>query len=174
VPINTSSFIGQPYEDVRAQLEVLGLTVTRAEASGSLLADLGRELDADAVAGSDPADTTVPAGSSVTLFVAGEGYSPDDGDDDGGATTQPTQQQTTTTTTTTRSSTTTRSTTTSSVPVPAPDEGNDDSGNQPDPDPDPGAEPPADQPGEPVPPATTTATVSGGSAGAADVQDGTP
>jgi eukaryotic-like serine/threonine-protein kinase len=97
VTIDTDGFIGQDYDDVRALLEGQGLTVTRAEASDALLADLGRALDPDAVTGSDPANTTVPVGSGVTLFVASDGFTPDTGED-GDTTEQP--QQTTTNPTT--------------------------------------------------------------------------
>jgi hypothetical protein len=108
VAIDTDSFIGQDYDDVRALLEGQGLTVTRAEASDALLADLGRALDPDAVAGSDPANTTVPVGSGVTLFVASDGFTPDTGED-GETTEQP--QQTTTSPPTTAPTTTTETTT---------------------------------------------------------------
>ena len=79
VPVDTSSFIGQPYDDVRATLTRQGLTVVRREASAQLLAGLGRKLAPNAVAGSDPADRSVPAGSTVTLVVASNGYTPDAG-----------------------------------------------------------------------------------------------
>ncbi|WP_448626223.1 serine/threonine protein kinase [Geodermatophilus sp. URMC 64] len=109
VAIDTDSFIGRDFDDVRAQLEGQGLTVTRAEASGALLADLGRELDADAVAGSDPANTTVPVGSGVTLFVTSDGFTPDTGED--GDTTQQPQQTTTSAAPTTAQPTTDEPTT---------------------------------------------------------------
>ncbi|MGY1601968.1 serine/threonine protein kinase [Geodermatophilus sp. SYSU D00815] len=108
VVVDTAAYIGRPYDEVRTLLEGQGLQVNREEAGEDRLAALGRELAAGAVAGSDPADTTVPVGSAVILFVAGDGYAPDDGDD-GRPTEQPQQ--------TTSSSTTSRPTTSSQAPT---------------------------------------------------------
>jgi len=109
VAVDTAGFIGRDYDDVRAQLQRAGLTVTRAEAPDSMLSALGRGLDEDAVAGSDPADTTVPVGSGVTLYVASQGYAPDDGDNGSAPTTTTASRPSTSSSS---AATTTRSTTT--------------------------------------------------------------
>jgi len=116
VAIDTDSFIGEDFDTVRTQLEGAGLKVSRAEATDAQLAALDRGLDPDTVAASDPANTTVPVGSAVTLYVASDGFTPDDGSEQ---TTQPrqttassTSSATTTTATTTTDTTTTSTTTT--------------------------------------------------------------
>ncbi|NYJ05436.1 protein kinase domain-containing protein [Petropleomorpha daqingensis] len=121
VAIDTNGFIGEDFDTVRAQLEGAGLKVTRAEATDAQLEALGRGLDPNSVAGSDPANTTVPVGSSVTLFVASEGFTPDDGS---AQTTQPhrtteppsSTSSSSSSTTSTSTSTTTTSTSTSTSP----------------------------------------------------------
>jgi eukaryotic-like serine/threonine-protein kinase len=74
VPVDTDGFIGRPVGEVRQELAGAGLTVETQTASEALLSQLDRELGAGTVAGSDPANTPVPAGSTVVLFVAEDGW----------------------------------------------------------------------------------------------------
>jgi len=126
VSIDTTGFVGQDYDRVRSLLEGRGLTVTRAEAPRALLADLGRRLDADAVAGSDPANTTVPVGSDVTLYVASDGYAPSTRTNGSGggqpqqttsSTSSPSSSTTAPTATTTHSTTTSAPTSSTATPT---------------------------------------------------------
>ncbi len=67
-------YVGRDADDVAAQLEGLGLVVVRETAGRSLLADLGRNFDANAVAAIVPFGMTVDPGSTVTLRVAEDGW----------------------------------------------------------------------------------------------------
>ncbi|MGY1735979.1 protein kinase domain-containing protein [Geodermatophilus sp. SYSU D00684] len=84
-----SQYIGADADDVQAELEEAGLEVTRADADADQLAAAGVELRAGDVAAVDPNGIPVPRGSTVTLYVAQEDYTPeqepeDTGDDSGG------------------------------------------------------------------------------------------
>ncbi|MGY1727676.1 protein kinase [Geodermatophilus sp. SYSU D01062] len=84
-----SQYIGEDADDVQAELEEAGLEVTQADADADQLAAAGVELSAGDVAAVDPNGIPVPRGSTVTLYVAREDYTPeqepeDTGDDSGG------------------------------------------------------------------------------------------
>ncbi|MGY5887344.1 protein kinase domain-containing protein [Geodermatophilus arenarius] len=135
-----SQYIGEDADDVQAELEEAGLEVTRADADAGQLAAAGIELSAGDVAAVDPSGIPVPRGSTVTLYVAQEDYTPEEesedtggdsgGQDDGGSgdedTPAPTttQQQPAPTTTTPAPTTTTQQqpapTTSDSPPVTQP------------------------------------------------------
>jgi serine/threonine-protein kinase len=80
-----SEYIGEDADDVQADLEELGLDVSRRAATGDQLAALGLELDPNDVAGVDPAGVQVAAGSTVTLTVAEDGYTPEEPAEDQGS-----------------------------------------------------------------------------------------
>ncbi|MDT0274378.1 serine/threonine-protein kinase [Blastococcus goldschmidtiae] len=69
-----SAYIGEDADDVAAELEGLDLVVQRASADDATLAELGMDLDENAVAAITPAGRTVPAGSTVVLTVAEDGW----------------------------------------------------------------------------------------------------
>lgn len=80
--LDAAAYIGRPADEVSAELEAAGLAVEERSADEDQLASAGQALDAGDVAALDPSGGTVPANSEVTLFVADEAYSPDDGDDE--------------------------------------------------------------------------------------------
>jgi len=118
--LDPSAFIGRPADEVTATLEAAGLTVVREPADGDQLASAGQALDAGDVAALDPSGVFADPGTSVTLFVAEEAYTPDEPEE-----TEPeetTAEQTTTseapeptTTSSAPPATTTESTTTSTT-----------------------------------------------------------
>lgn len=70
-----AAYIGQDADVVAAELRALGLTVEQEPADDATLAELGRELDENAVAAITPAGTTVdPATTTVLLTVAEDGW----------------------------------------------------------------------------------------------------
>jgi serine/threonine-protein kinase len=77
VLVATDDYIGDPADDVQQQLEGAGLVVQREAASAALLGQLGLELGAGTVAGTDPANQEVAAGGTVTVFVAEDGWTPE-------------------------------------------------------------------------------------------------
>jgi hypothetical protein len=76
VDIQTDSYIGQNADVVQNQLQREGLVVTRRDATVAELRALGETLGAGTVAGTDPANKLVRRGSTVTLIVAPNGYTP--------------------------------------------------------------------------------------------------
>ncbi len=75
--VATDDYIGDPADDVQRLLEGEGLVVRREAAGTALLGQLGLELGAGTVAGTDPANQEVPAGGAVTLCVAEQGWTPE-------------------------------------------------------------------------------------------------
>jgi serine/threonine-protein kinase len=131
VLVDTDSFIGQPVDDVTAQLTDAGLRVETEPASEALLSELGVELGEDTVAGSNPADQEVAPDTVVTLFVAEDGWTlPEEEPEEEPAptttraprTTQPAPTTTTAPAPTTTTPATTPPTTTPPPPPPPPDE----------------------------------------------------
>ncbi|HEV7727384.1 MAG TPA: serine/threonine protein kinase [Modestobacter sp.] len=120
VYVDTSAYVGEPADDVAATLQDQGLVVDRETATQAQMAATGRQLGEETVADTDPAETTLAKGGTVVLYVAENGWAPDDGTDDsnggGGAatttrapatTTRPTAPSTTTAPPTTTPPTTT-------------------------------------------------------------------
>ncbi len=82
VLVDTASFTGQPFADVEAALTELGLVVNRenVDVTAERLQTAGLEdqpFDKDDVISTLPAQAEVPAGSTVTVFVAKKDYEPD-------------------------------------------------------------------------------------------------
>jgi hypothetical protein len=75
--VATDDYIGRPADEVQKLLEGAGLVVETEAASEALLGQLDQELDAGDVAGSDPANEQVAPGSTVVLFVAEDGWTPE-------------------------------------------------------------------------------------------------
>ena len=79
IALDPGAFIGDPVDDVTARLEAAGLIVLPPkDAGGDLLRQLDREFDPGDVAGLEPSGGFAPAGTEVTLFVARDGYTPED------------------------------------------------------------------------------------------------
>ncbi|MGY1666813.1 serine/threonine-protein kinase [Geodermatophilus sp. SYSU D00696] len=88
-----AQYLGEDADDVEAVLREAGLDVARVDATDEDLAAAGIELSAGDVAAVDPAGIPVPRGTTVTLSVAQQDYSPEvaeepedsgSGDDQGG------------------------------------------------------------------------------------------
>ncbi|WP_051515873.1 serine/threonine-protein kinase [Candidatus Blastococcus massiliensis] len=69
-----SAYVGRDADEVATELEDLGLTVVRETAGDALLAELGMDLDANAVAAIVPSGRTVEPDSEVVLTVAEDGW----------------------------------------------------------------------------------------------------
>ncbi len=118
-----SAYVGRDADDVTDELEGLGLRVVQEPATDALLAELGLDLDENAVAAIVPSGTTVAPQSAVTLRVAEDGWTVEEEEPEEEpapepepAPVQPTTAPTTTAPTTT-APTTTAPTTTSSAPT---------------------------------------------------------
>jgi eukaryotic-like serine/threonine-protein kinase len=124
--LDPDRFIGEPADDVEAQLTAAGLTVTQVPADDDVLADVAENLEAGDVAGLEPANEQAAPGDAVTLYVAEEAYSPEQDEEEAPAPVtseapaeEPTQAPAPTPTTPTTPTTATTATTSSSPP-PAP------------------------------------------------------
>ncbi|MCW2677615.1 MAG: pknA [Modestobacter sp.] len=119
VYVDTSTYVGKNADDVQRDLESKGLTVNRHAASQAQMQATGRQLGRATVATTDPAETAVAPGTTVTIYVAENGWAPDNATGGGNVTT--TQPPATTTrapaTTTSAAPTTTTATTTSEAPT---------------------------------------------------------
>ncbi|MGR6966717.1 protein kinase domain-containing protein [Geodermatophilus sp. URMC 61] len=82
--VATDDYVGDNVEDVADRLRAARLQVETEEASAAQLAALGRALDQGGVVTTDPANTAVPLGDTVTLYYAAADYTPDTGDGDTG------------------------------------------------------------------------------------------
>ncbi|WP_100499035.1 serine/threonine-protein kinase [Geodermatophilus chilensis] len=82
--VATGDYVGEPVDDVEQLLTEEGLQVATEAASAAQLAALGQALDEGDVVTTDPANTAVPLGDTVTLYYAADDYSPDTGDGDSG------------------------------------------------------------------------------------------
>jgi hypothetical protein len=78
ITLDPDAFVGRPADDVQSQLEDAGLEVTRDAASDDVLASAGQALQVGDVAGLDPSGTFAAPGSTVTLYVAQQDYTPAD------------------------------------------------------------------------------------------------
>jgi serine/threonine-protein kinase len=79
IQLDPAAFIGDPVADVTARLEAAGLVVLEPEpADDDLLKELDKELDPGDVAGLEPSGGFALPGTEVTLFVAIDGYTPED------------------------------------------------------------------------------------------------
>jgi tRNA A-37 threonylcarbamoyl transferase component Bud32 len=118
VPLDSARFVGRPVGEVAPELESLELVVTLRPAAEDLLAGLGREFDAEDVVALDPSDTTVAAGSTVTVYWTEEAYAPvteDEEEAPAPTTAAPTTTTAAPTTTTAPPATTTTPTTTTAA-----------------------------------------------------------
>jgi eukaryotic-like serine/threonine-protein kinase len=122
-----AEYVGRDADDVADELEGLGLRVRQVAADDALLAELGLELDENAVAAIVPSGTTVAPASEVTLRVAEDGWTVEEEEPEEEPAPQPepeptsaaptTTQPTTTAPTTSSAPTTTSPTTTSPTTV---------------------------------------------------------
>src|SRR5687767_7373417 len=120
VTIDLAAYVGRNADEVQAELEALGFTVTRADASQATVdqgGDLvGRTLAVGEVADIQPSGENVPTSATVTIYAVPEA-APDPGEE---TETQPSETTTSSVPTTTSSVPTTTSevpTTTSEVPT---------------------------------------------------------
>jgi serine/threonine-protein kinase len=114
--VDPAAYIGQPADDVEATLTSQGLIVAREEATGDQLAGAGMALEAGDVADLAPTGP-VPAGSTITLFVTQEGYTPEEEAEPTDE--EPTETTAATTTTTAPSTSSSSSVTSTSTSAPA-------------------------------------------------------
>jgi serine/threonine-protein kinase len=77
IDVDPAAYVGEPADDVEAALVAQGLEVARETADEDQLAAAGTALEADDVAALDPTGPVNP-GTRITLFVAEEGYTPDE------------------------------------------------------------------------------------------------
>jgi eukaryotic-like serine/threonine-protein kinase len=75
IQLDPAAFIGRPADEVQAQLEAAGLTVTQKDADDAELARAGTALAAGDVAGLRPSGVLAP-GTAVVLYVAQKAYDP--------------------------------------------------------------------------------------------------
>jgi hypothetical protein len=92
--VATGDYVGDDVEEVADLLRAAGLQVETDEASGAQLAELGRALDEGGVVTTDPANTAVELGQTVTVYYAPEDYAPDTGDEEAPAEEAPAQETT--------------------------------------------------------------------------------
>jgi hypothetical protein len=117
IQLDPAAFIGRPADEVQAQLEAAGLTVTQKDADDAELANAGKALDAGNVAGLRPSGRFAEPGTAVVLYVAQKAYDPADNGNEPTATKETTTSSARTTTpppTTTAATTTSSSSSTSS------------------------------------------------------------
>jgi eukaryotic-like serine/threonine-protein kinase len=82
--VATGDYVGDNVEDVADLLRAADLQVETDEASAAQLAAVGQTLDEGDVVTTDPANTGVSPGDTVTLYYAAADYAPDTGDEDPG------------------------------------------------------------------------------------------
>jgi hypothetical protein len=78
--VATGDYVGDNVEDVADLLRAADLQVETDEASAAQLAAVGQPLDEGDVVTTDPANTGVAPGDTVTLYYAAADYAPDTGD----------------------------------------------------------------------------------------------
>ncbi|TYP86477.1 protein kinase domain-containing protein [Blastococcus xanthinilyticus] len=104
--LDPAVFVGRDADTVEAELNEAGVVlVRREEADEATLADLGRALEENAVAAIDPSGELATAETEVTLFVAVDGWQPEDEQEEPTPTTPPTSESSTPSETTTPSET---------------------------------------------------------------------
>jgi serine/threonine-protein kinase len=86
--LDPNAFVGRPADDVEAELETAGLVVSRREADDDLLESLDMTLEPGDVARLEPSGSFAEPETPVTLFVADEGYTPEEEAEE---TTEPTE-----------------------------------------------------------------------------------
>jgi serine/threonine-protein kinase len=79
ITLDPDAFVGRPANVVAAELEAVGLDVSRDAAPQDVLASAGQALQKGDVAGLDPSGTFAAPGTKVLLYVAQEAYPADDG-----------------------------------------------------------------------------------------------
>ncbi|SNR62017.1 protein kinase domain-containing protein [Blastococcus mobilis] len=79
--VDPAEYIGKPADEVAAALREQNLEVDREAADDDQVASTGMALDAGDVAALAPTGP-VPSGARITLYVAEEAYTPDDGEED--------------------------------------------------------------------------------------------
>src|SRR4051812_32711089 len=82
IDFDVTGYVGGDADTVEGQLRELGLDVDRDDATDEQLAAAGRAFDEDTVVTADPAQATLARGDTVTLYVTGAAYTPDDGGND--------------------------------------------------------------------------------------------
>ena len=83
IAFDVADYVGEPADDVESELTELGLTdVRQDDADDQQLTAAGRELDAGDVVTASPAQGDLAPDSTLTLYVAAEDYSPDDGQEE--------------------------------------------------------------------------------------------
>jgi serine/threonine-protein kinase len=114
VTIDAGAYIGDPADEVQAELEAQGLTVLREIADADQLAAAGMALDAGDVAALAPTGPVPPA-AEITLYEAGEDYAPDEPEPTEEEEPEPSTPTTTSAPPSTTSSSSTTTTTTSTT-----------------------------------------------------------
>jgi eukaryotic-like serine/threonine-protein kinase len=82
--VATGDYVGENVDDIADQLRAADLQVETREASAAQLASLGQPLDENDVVTTDPANSNVSPGDTVTLYYAAADYTPDSGNEDSG------------------------------------------------------------------------------------------
>jgi eukaryotic-like serine/threonine-protein kinase len=78
VYVDTSAYVGVDADDVEKTLGDSGLEVDREPASAAQMAAAGRPLGAGTVATTDPAEAALERGKTVVLYVAEDGWPPEE------------------------------------------------------------------------------------------------
>jgi serine/threonine-protein kinase len=79
IAFDVTDYVGDDADTVEGKLQELGLAVERDDATDEQLAAAGRAFDEDTVVTADPAQARLARGDTVTLYVTGAAYTPDDG-----------------------------------------------------------------------------------------------
>jgi eukaryotic-like serine/threonine-protein kinase len=119
--LDAADYIGEPADEVEADLRAAGLQVERQDATDAVLGGVDEELEAGDVAGLEPASGFVAADQTVTLYVATGDFAPGGGeetDEESDEQEEPTQAPTTSAAPTTRPSATSTSAEETSEEVP--------------------------------------------------------
>jgi eukaryotic-like serine/threonine-protein kinase len=118
IDVDPADYVGEPADDVEAALRAQGLDVTREPADDDQLAGAGMTLAVDDVAALDPTGPVNP-GTRITVYVAEEGYTPDEEESE--TPMETTSAAPTTSPDTTAASTPPETTTPSAEPEPEPE-----------------------------------------------------
>ncbi len=82
--VATGDYVGRNVDDVEGLLRAADLQVETREASAAQLASLGQPLDEDDVVTTDPVNSNVSPGDTVTLYYTAADYTPDTGNENSG------------------------------------------------------------------------------------------
>ena len=77
--LDPAAFIGKPVDEVTPTLTAAGLKPSQQNATRAMLVALSRSLNPGDVAGLSPSGVQVTPGTTVVLYVADHGYTPDSG-----------------------------------------------------------------------------------------------